>query len=178
MTATNKDTLAHLLISSADLSHYLGLSRPKAHDLMRRLSIPKRGKGFLKARLLAAFGFPPQIAMDDPEIWQPLLDVPAAAKAAHLSPKTMGRMFAGDHADQTFINCLHIGPRKRLIFPFELRAWLFDEPPQFIRERHLMHKSLRKDYSPQKPAAAAPTPAPASGKEQQSPVTHLFMPPK
>jgi hypothetical protein len=131
------------LLSTKDLSIFLTTSQAFARNLMKELDIPKRGKGYPRARLLAAFGFAPPLPLGEQGIWRPLLDAKRAAVASGGSAKTFGRMFDGSHRDPSFRNYIHLGPRKRLIFAFELEAWMSGASPKFERDIGLMHPLIR-----------------------------------
>lgn len=141
----NQDTL----LSTKDLSIFLTTSQAFARTLMKELGIPKRGAGFPRVRLLAAFGFAQPLPICEQGIWRPLLDAQRAATVSGVSAKTFGRMFDGSHRDPTFRNFIHLGPRKRLIFAFELEAWMSGTSPEFMRDIGLMHPCIRgKQASP------------------------------
>lgn len=176
MPSDQPETTTDLLISTRELSEFLGCSDKLALDFMRRLEIPKRGSGFPRARLLAAFGFPRPLPTNTPEIWEPLLDVPAAALATKQSAKTIGRMFNGDHRDKSFTNYIHVGDRMRLIFPFEKDAWLAGVEPMFSRQIELMHSSLRAPNKQPKANTRRNPPSPRTTAGVAS--AALFMPPK
>lgn len=131
------------LLSTKDLSIFLTTSQAFARNLMKELDIPKRGKGYPRARLLAAFGFPPPLPLGEQGIWRPLLDAKRAAVVSGGSAKTFGRMFDGSHRDPSFRNYIHLGPRKRLIFAFELEAWMSGVSPKLVRDISLMHPLIR-----------------------------------
>ena len=143
---------------------------------MRQLDIPKRGGGYSKARLLAAMGFSAPLPVNVQDIWQPLMDAPKVAQKSGSSLKTIGRLFDGNHRDRSLVNRLYFGPRKRVIFPFELEAWMISEPPEFVRDAGLIHPSLRGESAPSK--AKRPKTNDSSKAEPQSLVAHMFMPPK
>jgi hypothetical protein len=176
MPSAQPEPTTHLLISTEDLSEFLGCDDRLALDFMRRLEIPKRGSGFPRARLLAALGFPAPIPMNTPEIWKPLLDAPAAALATEQSAKTIGRMYIGDHRDKSFTNYIHVGERKRLIFQFEAEAWLEGEEPKFSRQIEFMHSSLRAPSKQPKVNTRRKPPSPQTTAGMAS--AALFMPPK
>lgn len=57
-------------------------------------------------------------------------------------------MMSGEHEDRTFVNAIHAGPRKRLLFRDEVQSWLSGELPIVHREVMRMHPELcakRKD---------------------------------
>lgn len=165
-----------LLIRTKELSEFLDVTDAFARTLMKALDIPKRGIGYPKTRLFAAFGFPAPIPIGAPDIWRPLLDGPAAAKATEQSEKTIGRMFEGIHKDKSFTNFLFFGPRKRMIFPFEAEAWLSGIQPEFIRKKDLMHPYLRGEKtSTTRTTNHKHEPAPTG---EGSSATVLFLPPK
>lgn len=165
-----------LLISTEDLSEFLNATEGFARNLMKKLDIPKRGKGYPRLRIFAAFGFEKPFPIHAPKIWETLLDVPAAAEVTGEGEKTIGRMFEGTHKDKSFTNFLYFGPRKRVIFPFESEAWLSGSQPEFVRKKELMHPYLRgeKSFAPQKNNHKRESPS--EGK--RSSATVLFLPPK
>ncbi|NKX28493.1 hypothetical protein HGE68_01170 [Rhodobacteraceae bacterium R_SAG6] len=164
-----------LLISTKELSEFLDVTETFARKLMKSLDIPKRRKGYPKLRLFAAFGFEAPFPIHAPDIWLSLLDVPAAAKATGEGEKTIGRMFEGSHKDKSFTNYLFLGPRKRVIFPFEAEAWLSGLQPEFVRRKALMHPYLRGEKTSE--------PSTNNHKHEPAPMgtrssaTALFLPP-
>lgn len=165
-----------LLISTEDLSEFLNATEGFARNLMKKLDIPKRGKGYPRLRIFAAFGFEKPFPIHAPKIWETLLDVPAAAKVTGEGEKTIGRMFEGTHKDKSFTNFLYFGPRKRVIFPFESEAWLSGSQPEFVRKKEFMHPYLRGEKT-----SASQT---NNHKRDAAPVsaqpsaTAFFLPPK
>ncbi|WP_149776145.1 hypothetical protein [Ruegeria intermedia] len=156
------------LISVPQLAEFFDCSETMARRVMRRIEIPKRGGGYSKQRLWAALGFSGSCPAESDSTWQPLLDVPAVAKIANSSARTIGRMFDGHHADKTFTNFLWLGPRKRLIFRFELEAWLTGQAPRFERPVERIHPGLRPGVfvvvgSRNKPDRAGKVAPPTSG---------------
>lgn len=164
------------LLSTKDLSIFLTTSQAFARKLMKELDIPKRGKGYPRARLLVAFGFPPPLPLGEQAIWRPLLDAQRAAVASGGSAKTFGRMFDGSHRDPSFRNYIHLGPRKRLIFAFELEAWMSGAAPKFVRDISLMDPHLRgMQASPPTPVKQSLS---ASVPSLQPSATAFFLPKK
>jgi len=162
------------VISTCDLAEWLDCSDTFARELMRRLDIPKRGGGYPRARLLAAMGFAYPYPLDNSEVWKPLVDGPAAARAAKTSEKTICRMFDGIHKDKTFTNRLYLGPRKRLVFSFEVEAWQLCLPPLFERDVSRMHPEFLKSAtsdSKNEPARMR------ANRTEPSSVAALFQPP-
>ena len=143
-------------ISTKDLAAFLQASPAFARAVMAHLDIPKRGGGYSRRRLLDALGFVAPFPLEETELWRPLLDVPAAAAMAGVSEKTVGRLLEGTHADKTLTAYVHLGPRKRLVFPFELASWLNGEPTRFKRDPSRMHPALRNPkLTPGTPPASA-----------------------
>ncbi len=164
-----------LLISTKDLSEFLNTSEGFARILMNNLDIPKRGKGYPRLRIFAVFGFEKPYPIHAPGVWSTLLDAPAVAKETGQSEKTIGRMYEGTHKDKSFTNSLCFGPRKRMIFPFEVEAWLSGAHPKFVRKNEFMHPFLRGErppthYTDNPRHEPAPTGA-------RSPATAIFLPP-
>ena len=171
-SATDDD----MLIKTMELSEFLDVSDAFARKLMKKLNIPKCGKGYPRLRVFAAFGFEKPFPIHAAKNWETLLDVPAAAKKTGESEKTIGRMFEGVHKDKSFTNFLFFGPRKRMIFPFEAEAWLAGTQPEFIRKTELMHPYLRGEKaSKTRTTNHKLEPAPAGAR---SSATVLFLPPK
>lgn len=130
------------LMTLEEVARFFSCARPMASALMRRLDIPKRGRGFPAARIFLALGFDRDIDPCTPELRRPLLDVPQLAKAIGVSRRTAGRMVAGDHADTTFADALWLGARKRLVFPFEAEAWRKGLPPAYSRVLSRVHPAV------------------------------------
>ncbi len=165
-----------LLISTKDLAGFLNSTDGFARNLMKNLDIPKRGKGYPRLRIFAAFGFEQPYPVHAPEIWSTLLDAPAVAKETGESEKTIGRMYEGLHKDKSFTNFLRFGPRKRMIFPFEVEAWLSGTQPKFVRKNELIHPFLRGEMPPtHQTDNPRHEPAPTGTR---SSVTAIFLPPK
>lgn len=165
-----------LLISTKDLAGFLNSTDGFARNLMKNLDIPKRGKGYPRLRIFAALGFEKPYPIHAPEIWSTLLDAPAVAKETGESEKTIGRMYEGAHKDKSFTNVLRFGPRKRMIFPFEVEAWLSGTQPKFVRKKDLMHPYLRgENTSTTRTINHKHEPAPTGAR---SSATVLFLPPK
>ncbi|UWQ02844.1 hypothetical protein K3X44_05855 [Aliiroseovarius crassostreae] len=176
MLRNQPQSVLNPLFSAKDLSFFLTTSQAFARNLMKEIGIPKRGKGYPRARLLAALGFPHPLPTDEEALLQPLLDPQRAAAASGTSANTFGRMFDGSHHDQTFKNYIHLGPRKRLIFPFELDAWMTGVPPKFMRDKSLMHPRLRGAKASVSAQTRQMLPVSASGP--QAATSTYFLPPK
>ena len=98
-----------LLISTKDLSEFLNTTDGLARNLMKELDIPKRGKGYPRPRVFAAFGFEIPYPIHAPSLWSTLLDAPAVAKETGESEKTIRRMDEGAPKDKSFTNRLFFG---------------------------------------------------------------------
>ncbi|GAA3874388.1 hypothetical protein [Celeribacter arenosi] len=163
------------LISTKEVATFFGSSQTFARELMRRLDIPKRGGGYSRARLLAAMGFAHPYPLDNSEVWKPLLDASAVGKATGQSAKTIGRMFDGTHADKSFTNRFYLGPRKRLVFSFEVKSWQLCLPPLFKRDVSRMHPEFLKSATTDiknEPARMR------TNRTEPGSVAALFQPPK
>lgn len=163
-------------LSTSEVAIFFGCSNGYARELMMRLKIPKRGKGYPFRRVLLALGLPDTTPTDTPELRKPLLDVPDIAKATEQSEKTVCRMVIGLHRDKSFTNALHVGPRKRLLFKFEADAWKSGTEPMFIRPPQSIHPELQNNKTPKskskkKKPRALPEQPPAKT------VTNIFMSP-
>lgn len=161
-------------ITIPQLAVLFDCSDTMVRQVMRRIEIPKRGGGYSRQRLWAALGFTGTFPPDDDPLWQPLLDVAAAAKIVGVSEKTIGRLFDGTHADKTLGNYLWLGPRKRQIIRFELKAWQAGITPLHDRPVERIHPGLRPgarnaDRSPQKSDLFGRHTPPSAG---------LFLPPR
>lgn len=174
--ATNQPCAETALISIKKLTEFLGVSAAYTRNLMKTLEIPKRGNGYSKVRLLMACGFEAPLSIDAPYIWSPLWDVPAVAKATGQSAKTIGRMFNCEHHDKSFANALHLGPRKRVIFQFEVEAWANGTTPEIERKPELIHPFLRS--SPNKPTTKRDSRSSNSPRDMSYSATALFLNPK
>ncbi|MCV2879309.1 hypothetical protein OE699_10620 [Sedimentimonas flavescens] len=161
-------------VSTSQLAEFFVCSNEMARQIMRRVDIPKRGGGYSRQRLWRALGFLGPFPVDDDPLWQPLADVATVAKIAMVSEKTVGRMFDGRHADKTFENHLWLGPRKRLIFPFELQAWLTGSTPRFQRPVERIHAGLRPGAS----SAGISAQKPSRAGRNVRPTASLFLSPK
>ena len=176
MSQEQPKQITDLLISTEELCEFLDCGDTLARTLMQRLEIPKRGSGYPRMRLLAALGFPAFLPTNTPDIWRTLLDVPATALKTGESQKTIGRMFSGVHRDKSFTHYMHVGDRKRLIFPFEVEAWLTCEVPKFNRQIELMHPSLRATHY--QPKTSTRRKAHTLRKSEATGSAAMFMPPK
>lgn len=173
---TNRTRTETALISTKELTEFLGVSTAYTRNLMRTLEIPKRGNGYSKVRLLIACGFEAPLPLDAIYIWNPLWDVPAVAKATGQSAKTVGRMFNCEHHDKSFANALHLGPRKRVVFQFEVKAWANGTTPEIERKSELIHPFLRS--SPNKPTTKRDSRSSNSPHGVSCSATALFLNPK
>ncbi len=163
-------------LTTSETATFFGCSEGFSRDLMEHLDIPKRGKGYPFRRILLAVGLPHDTPANTPEIREPLLDVADIAKAIGQSERTVRRMVNGTHRDKSFTNALHLGPRKRLLFKFEVDAWRNGIEPMFTRAIESIHPELRKD--------AKRVSKPKTKKDKSSPkqppaksMTSIFVPP-
>jgi hypothetical protein len=123
-----------------------------------------------------ACGFEAPLSIDAPYIWSPLWDVPAVAKATGQSAKTIGRMFNSAHHDKSFTNALHLGPRKRVVFQFEVESWANGTTPKIERKSELIHLFLRS--SSNKPITNRDSGSSNSPHDMRFSATTLFLNPK
>ena len=163
-------------LTTSEAAAFFGCSEGFTRKLMELLDIPKRGKGYPFRRVLLAVGLPPDTPSNTPEIREPLLDVVDIAKAIGQSERTVRRMVNGLHRDESFTNALHAGPRKRLLFKFEVEAWLNGIEPLFTRSTENIHPELQKNGKRvSKPKTKKDKSS--SKKPPEKSMTSIFMPP-
>lgn len=177
MGTPNTKTASTDDLSTSEVAILFDCSDGFARKLMQRLDIPKRGGAYPVRRIILALGLPDDFSTDAPELREPLLDVPAIAKIAGEAEKTVLRKMYGLHRDKSFINALHAGPRKHLLFEFEVDAWMNGIEARYIRYPGSIHpelqkKELQKTKLKREKTKVLPSQHPAT------PVTEMFISPK
>tara|TARA_R110002073_G_scaffold36546_1_gene106424 strand:+ start:4051 stop:4584 length:534 start_codon:yes stop_codon:yes gene_type:complete len=144
MGAPNTKTASTDNLSTSEVAFLFNCSDGFARELMQRLEIPKRGQTYPVRRIFLALGLPQNFPTDAPELREPLLDVPAIARITGEAEKTVLRMMYGLHRDKSFINALHAGARKHLLFEFEVDAWMNGIEARYIRYPESIHPELQQ----------------------------------
>ncbi|MBE1297155.1 hypothetical protein [Phycobacter azelaicus] len=121
--------------SVTDLAKFFSISRAAIPGLMKEMGVPKRGRGYPWIRIWVALGIDLATVRDPAVLRTPLLELQKVAVMLGESPKTTRRRSEGKHRDRSFPAHLNLGPRKRLFFEGEIRAWLLGEPVPFKRRQ-------------------------------------------